>query len=233
MWYRSLYWRIGFGFVALMAFLLGAQGLLLLWLTGQGGWLPGRSPTDLGRTIAAEVAAAVAASPPADVERQVRERFGRVYRPFVVVMADGRVITGRDAPPPPGMVRLARGRLRGVPPYEGRFRPDDGPSPPGGPGEQPPFGPPPGGRPPQAPGDGPRGELRDVMVPIEAGGRLVGIVVVAARGPQLWFLLQAFGWTLAAVGAALLLVGAAVASLVIFRPAQGRMRKLEEAAVAL
>ena len=32
-WYRSLYWRIAFGFVALLAILLLAQGLLFLWLT--------------------------------------------------------------------------------------------------------------------------------------------------------------------------------------------------------
>ena len=32
-WYRSLYWRIAFGFVAMLAILLLAQGLLFLWLT--------------------------------------------------------------------------------------------------------------------------------------------------------------------------------------------------------
>ena len=32
-WYRSLYWRIGFGFVGLLAILLLGQGLIFLWLT--------------------------------------------------------------------------------------------------------------------------------------------------------------------------------------------------------
>ncbi|HSK09774.1 MAG TPA: hypothetical protein VK911_09365, partial [Vicinamibacterales bacterium] len=166
MWYRSLYWRIGFGFVALMATLLGAQGLLLLWLTGQGGWLPGRSPRDLGRTIASDVATALAADPAMDIGQHVRERYGRMYRPFVIVLADGRIITGRDVPPPSGMVRAARARLRGWDPG-------------GRPAAEPPPGRGPGRRPP-APGD----ELSPVVVE----GRLLGVVVVATRGPQWWFL---------------------------------------------
>ena len=95
------------------------------------------------------------------------------------------------------------------------------------------------GPPPVPPGTWPdprrpdRPEARAVSTPIEVGGRVAGMVVVAAEGPQLWFLLRAFGSTLALIGLALLLVGAAVASLVIFRPARERMRRLEEAAVAL
>src|SRR5690606_16576318 len=91
-------------------------------------------------------------------------------------------------------------------------------------------------QPPGAPrsGGGRRSPVaREELSPIEVDGRLVGIVVVEPRGPQWWFLLRAFGSTLAVVGIGLLLVGAAVASLVIFRPARERMRKLEEAAVAL
>ena len=44
-WYRSLYWRIALGFVALLATLLAAQGTAFLWLTGRAAeFLPGRSP---------------------------------------------------------------------------------------------------------------------------------------------------------------------------------------------
>ena len=32
-WYRSLYWKIAFGFIAMLAILLLTQGLLFLWLT--------------------------------------------------------------------------------------------------------------------------------------------------------------------------------------------------------
>lgn len=227
-WYRSLYWRIAVGFVALMAFLLVAQAIILLWLTGQGGWLPGRSPADLGRTIASDVSSALQADASADLMRHVRERYRRTYRPFVVVMADGRVITSREGPAPPGLVRMAFTRLRdsgvAVSPIPGV------PFPPGVPDRG--RTPRPGG-PPGWPGPGRPDPPEATPTPIEVGGRLVGMVVVAAGGPQLWFLVQAFGSTLALIGLALLLLGAALASLVIFRPARGRMRQLEEAAVAL
>jgi len=241
-WYRSLYWRIAVGFVALMACLLGAQALLVLWLTGQGGWLPGRSPADVGRLIASDVASALSANPGADVAQHLRERYGRTYRPFVVVLADGRVITGRQGPPLPGMLRAAYVRLqdagiavappRGAPfPEPGRGAPAPAavpPEEPGAAGPQP-FAPLDG----RVPGGGQPPRPRETVTPIEVKGRLAGVVVVASGGPQIWFLLQAFGSTLALIGLALLLAGAAVASLVIFRPARERMRKLEEAAVAL
>jgi len=34
-WFRSLYWRIALGFVAMLAALLFVQGMLFLWLTGR------------------------------------------------------------------------------------------------------------------------------------------------------------------------------------------------------
>ena len=34
-WFRSLYWRIALGFVAMLAALLLVQGMLFLWLTGR------------------------------------------------------------------------------------------------------------------------------------------------------------------------------------------------------
>ena len=44
-WYRSLYWRFAFGFVALLATLLVVQGLVFLWMTGSMAELfPSRSP---------------------------------------------------------------------------------------------------------------------------------------------------------------------------------------------
>ena len=56
-WYRSLYWRIALGFVALLATLLAVQGLVFLWLTGRASdLLPGRSPAELAQTIAADLA---------------------------------------------------------------------------------------------------------------------------------------------------------------------------------
>jgi signal transduction histidine kinase len=274
-WYRSLYWRIALGYVAVLAILLGLQALVFLYLSG-AGWLPGRSPNELGRRVAADVAQALTANPSLDLAQHVRQQWGHVYQPFAVVMADGRVAAARDVPIPPGLVRAARSRLPGFPgrpggrggwPPEGMPRRADPGFPPG-PGGPPNAAPPlddPGWIPPRAgPGtstprvtpapeggalqpqgavQGPRGgpganrspvgrppqELFD----IEVRGARVGVVAVSAGGPQLMHLLREFGPTLGLIGAALLVVGAAVGSLVIFRPARERMRKLEEAAVAL
>ena len=46
-WYRSLYWRIAFGFVALLAVVLVAAGLLFLWLTDRIVGPSSKSPQQL------------------------------------------------------------------------------------------------------------------------------------------------------------------------------------------
>ena len=52
-WYRSLYWRIALGFVALLAALLVVQGLVFLWMTGRMADLfPNRTATQLAATLA-------------------------------------------------------------------------------------------------------------------------------------------------------------------------------------
>ncbi len=247
MWYRSLYWRIGVGFVAVLAILLGLQALVFLYLSG-AGWLPGRSPAELGRRVAADVSQALAANPSLDLQQHVRQQWGHVYQPFAVVMMDGRVATARDMPIPPNLVRAARSRLMGFPGRPGRGGwPPDGPPPREEGSTRPPPGadaPPPGvegGQPPRggSPGGGPGGgrpagtRPPQDLADIDVNGTRVGVVAVATGGPQLFLLLREFGPTLALVGVGFLVVGAAVGSLVIFRPARERMRKLEEAAVAL
>ena len=60
-WYKSLYWRIALGFVALLATLLALQALVFLWLTGRTAeFLPGRSPAELAQSIARDVSASLA-----------------------------------------------------------------------------------------------------------------------------------------------------------------------------
>jgi signal transduction histidine kinase len=207
MWYRSLYWRIGFGFIALLAILLLVQAALFLWLTGRtDGWLSMRSPARLASLVASDLSVELTKNRDLALDRYVREQFGRVYQPFFVVMNDGRIVRHSDAPLPPGLMRAARGRLlRGWPP-------------PGRDNE--------GLRPP---GDAPPAEF----APIDVGGIRMGLVVVPSRGPQIVFLLRQFGPTLGIFGVALLLVGAVIGSLVIFRPARRRMSELEAAASAL
>jgi len=221
-WYRSLYWRIGFGFVALLAILLLVQALLFLYLTGPiDGLLPIRSPGRFATVIASDLSEALTRNPKLALETYVREQFAHVYMPFVVLMDDGRVVSNREGPPP-GVGRGGRGRPR--PP--GRFA-----QPPAPDGQRPDARGPQGPRTEGQRAEGPRapGESAPIMV----AGKRVGIVVVSTRGPQLPVLMREFGPTLALVGVVLLIVGTTVGSLVIFRPARQRMRKLEDAAAAL
>jgi signal transduction histidine kinase len=133
-WYRSLYWRIALGFVALLASLLAVQGLVFLWLTGQGTeFLPGRSPGEYAQTIAADLATNLAEHPDLNIEDHLNDRYTSTYRAFVVAMRDGRSASSRRVRPPFELSRAAFGRLMGR-----------GPGGPGGPGPGGPGGPRPG-----------------------------------------------------------------------------------------
>lgn len=117
-WYRSLYWRIGFGFIALLAVLLLAQAALFLWLTGRFAESPvGRTTQELADFVARELSGELTARPDLDLEVFVREEFKTIRRTFFVMMKDGRRAAhvtqqGKATPagPPPGP---SRGRGRG------------------------------------------------------------------------------------------------------------------------
>ena len=81
-WYRSLYWRIAFGFIALLAILLLVQGLLFLWLTDRFVG-PVRTPAQLAALVASEVAAEVEQHPTVALEEYVRTHFSHIYQPFL------------------------------------------------------------------------------------------------------------------------------------------------------
>src|SRR6186713_2078518 len=107
-WYRSLYWRIALGFVALLAILLSVQGLMFLWLTGQGTeFLPGRSPGEYAQTIAADLATNLAEHADLDIEAHLNDRYTSAYRAFVVVTRDGRTASSRRVRPPFELSRAA------------------------------------------------------------------------------------------------------------------------------
>ena len=158
-WYRSLYWRIALGFVALLAILLTVQGLMFLWLTGQGTeFLPGRSPGEYAQTIAADLATNLAEHADLDIEAHLNDRYTSAYRAFVVVTRDGRTVNSRRVRPPFELSRAAFGRLMGRGPA--------GPGGPGGPGPGGPrSGPPPFGRGDGRPPDSPDGRPPDVRPP--------------------------------------------------------------------
>ena len=84
-WYRSLYWKIAFGFIAMLAILLLTQGLLFLWLTDRIFAAAPRTPAQLATMVADDVSAELQQHPDADIEGFIRDRFSHIYQPFLVV----------------------------------------------------------------------------------------------------------------------------------------------------
>jgi two-component system sensor histidine kinase BaeS len=241
-WYRSLYWRIAVGFVALLAALLVVQALLFLWLTGRFVTSPSsRTPQQLADQVARDLSTALSEEPSLDLQAHVVERFGDIRQPFMVVMRDGRRASNRPGVLPRGFPGGPGGR--GRPPE----RPEGGEPGPLPPNEPRSDGPPPDGRRPEGPREGPppgwpddgprrgggRGPGAHVSAPIVVSDVRVGFVAVPSAPPPVSVLLRELGPTLTWSGLALLAVGAVITAALIFRPAHKRLRSLEEAARAL
>jgi len=220
---RSLYWRIGLGLILFLALTLALQVGLFIWVAGatEGG-MPERMGRDFAELVASELESALARDPALDLESYARRRVSELHRPAVIIFADGRTVA------PPGVA--VPGAMR----MPGPFKRRDGPGGERGGGggvreRRPPpdaGGPPPGSL-PRMPFGGPR--RGPEMAPIEHDGEVVGVVWV----PPLTGVRRVADQigTPLAVGAFLLLIaGTALAALVIFRPAQARLRALEDAA---
>src|SRR5262245_57965580 len=92
-WYRSLYWRIALGLVVFLALLLGAQGLLYIYLTDRlAGSMPARSPRELAVNVASDVSSALTRDPALDLAKYIHTSYDHVFQPIVIVMRDGRVV---------------------------------------------------------------------------------------------------------------------------------------------
>ena len=114
-WFRSLYSRIVFGFIAVTAVLLLTQGLLFMWLTGRFETRPqGQTPQQLADFVARELSDALHENPSLDLDVFLREDLGSIRRPFLIVMRDGRRASNRPSQLPPGF--MERGFGRGTPP---------------------------------------------------------------------------------------------------------------------
>ena len=237
-WYRSLYWRIAVGFVALLAAVLAAQALLFLWLTDRRVTSPSiRNPQQLADHVARDLSAALANDPSIDLHAHITNQFGRERQPFVVVMRDGRRLTNRPGmlppafPGPSGRTRRSE-RLRGTDasPSTETDRPED-PPPKAGSEPDPPRRP---GRPEGSRFRGGRGGAGGVVTaPIVVGDAQIGVVAVPTGRTPVGVLLRELGPTLMWSGLILLGAGAVIAAAVIFRPAQRRLRSLQQAALAL
>jgi len=236
-WYRSLYWRIAFGFVAMLAVLLLAQGVVFLWLTDRFFGAP-RTPTQLATQIAEDLSAELQQHPDVNLEQFVPRHFSRIYQPFLVMMNDGTRASNRPSGLPPDMNRIVQWHLR----FEsGAERPRMDSPPPGdaGRGDWPRPETDRGDRPhpfPQPPtGFGRRGMPRFPVeyASIKVNDRQLGVVAVPANPPPVSVALRELGPTLTLFGLGLLAVGATLTALLVFRPAHTRIRTLEHAARAL
>jgi signal transduction histidine kinase len=260
-WYRSLYWRIALGFVALLAALLAAQGTAFLWLTGRmSELLPGRSPAEYSQQIAADLVTTMAEKPDTDLDTYLNDRYRGTYRPFAVVTRDNRTVVSRRIQPPQMLVRAAYGRLneanglgRGSGPGGGRSDVTPATDRSGGAGPTAPTVTPPerrsdgagqdggpGGGPggPGNPGDrgGDRGGPQGggfVFAPVVISDATVAMVAVPSDPPPLSATLRNLGPTLGIVAVGLLIAGSAIGALLIFRPTRRRLGSLQQAAQAI
>ena len=254
-WYRSLYWKIAFGFIAMLAVLLLSQVLLFLWLTDRIFAATPRTPAQLATTVADEVGAEIQQHSDVDLEAFVRDRFSHIYQPFLVVLSNGQRASNRPNGLPPEFARSVQGRLRGEmfggarfgDPGRGSIGPGgadtgrDGTLPPprattgdspSAPAIEPrpfPGGPGPGGGFPRR--GGPRFPAE--YAPIMAADRQVGIVAVPSNPPPVSVALRELGPTLTWLALGLLVLGATLTALFVFRPVHKRIRSLEHAARAL
>ncbi len=203
--FRSLYSRIAVGFIALLAALLLAQTVLFLLLTNRFSRSAlNRSPSQLAATVALDMASQLTANPSLDVEQYLRQRYGRSFQPFAVVLRDGRSGSNRRTALPLGLIHDAHRHVgREV---QEPSRREEGPRP----------------RPPRA-----------EYAQIEVNGADVGVVAVPSVPPPPFISLWELAPTLTWVGVALLALGAVVAALLIFGPTHRRLRTLEAAARAL
>ena len=250
-WYRSLYWRIALGFVALLATLLVVQGMIFLWMTGRmQEILWSRSAATFATAIATDVESVISEKTRTDLDTFLNERYASSYRAFAVVTDDGTTVVGRSMPGPPNMARAARARLFGEGPGDRR----------GGPGRGGPPGPPDGLRPPPPPPDGPppddpppdgdprgRGDGRGgrggrggfgggpmfTFAPAIVNGQIRAMVAVPTDPPPLSMAIRDVGPTLAIVAMVLLVTGTSTLAFVVFGPARRRLRALQNAARAI
>ena len=213
-WYRSLYWRIALGLIAFLALMLAAQGLFFIWMTDRiAGSVPARSPRRLAVLVASDLGAALAREPNLDLAQYVRDQYGHVFQPFVVLMRDGRTVANNTSVPD-DLAKALRAQIERMEAF-GRLRPvprdrDD------------------------ANDHGPRGgRHRGDFATIVVAGVPAGTVAVPVGPPAFSLLMRALAPTMGLVGGLVLVVGSALIALVVFGPARRRLRRVQEATVRL
>jgi two-component system OmpR family sensor kinase len=206
-WYRSLYWRIALGYIALLAVLLVAEMGVVLQLSNRMWGRAVRTPAQLANLVAQDLSRQLRESPEFDVNSYLKQHYATGYQPFEVALAGerriSRVFSNHQTALPPNLGRDARRRLAGFDPEAGRLD-----------------------------SYGQHFHLAEYADIVVDGAR-VGVVAVPREPPPFSVGVREMGPTLAWVGIGLLGIGAAVGALLIFRPVRQRLRRLEDAARAL
>ena len=114
-WYRSFFFRIGFGFVVFVVVVLLAQGAIFSLLGARSlDPFPNRSPNNLAAIVAADIGSALTQNAGLDLNEYMSREYGRVRFPIYVVMKDGRVASNSSERLPEGVKRAVISVLGGV-----------------------------------------------------------------------------------------------------------------------
>src|SRR5215204_1359896 len=101
---RSLYWRIGFGFILFLAVTLTLQVGLFIWVAGETeGGMPERMGRDFAELVASEFEAALARDPKLDLRAYAERRIKELHRPAAIIFPDGTSIAPEGTEVPRGM----------------------------------------------------------------------------------------------------------------------------------
>src|SRR6187431_3794917 len=101
---RSLYWRIGFGFILFLAVTLVLQVALFIWVAGETeGGMPERMGRDFAELVASEFEAALARDPTIDLRAYAAERVKELHRPAAIIFPDGTAVAPEGTEVPRGM----------------------------------------------------------------------------------------------------------------------------------
>ncbi len=201
--FHSLYWRVAAGFILLLALMLAAQGAMFVWLAVR---TEGGQPTRMLTDVAELLATDLVSALETNADLDLRV-YGHQRLANLHRPAFLLFPDGR-AVAPPGL-RVPPGLLRFATRRLERAEPA---------GDE--------------PVEGLRLRRPTAFAPVVFRGRTVAVVIVPPlRGPRR--VANEFAPWLASSLATLLIGGTALAALLLFRPAQTRLRALEGAAVQL
>ena len=124
---RTLYWRIGFGFILFLAITLALQVGLFIWVGGETeGGMPERMGRDFAELVASEVESALARDPELDLRAYAERRVKELHRPAAILFPDGTSVAAAGIEVPRGMRFPPFRRRSGGPGGPGMEGPRDG-----------------------------------------------------------------------------------------------------------